>query len=236
MSLPRQVQPEWLDTLDPCDPRAVRSRRDLRRVNRMMMTRSLIGAPLDAIVRGTDAVRLVELGTGDGEMLLRLARHYAPRWPKVNLELLDLQPVVSAQTLDGYRALGWEVQVTRADVLDWLARPASGAAPIIVCNLFVHHFDGARLRALLDGIAAHACAFLCCEPRRSRFALWSSRLLGLIGCNDVTRHDALASVRAGFTARELSEQWTQPDAWTLHENAAGMFSHRLQAVRKPLPR
>ncbi|HXD50382.1 MAG TPA: hypothetical protein VN689_00730 [Burkholderiales bacterium] len=231
MSLPRQLQPELLDTLAPHDPRAVRSRRDLRRINRFMATASLLGAPLDGILRDSAVVRLVELGSGDGEMLLQIARRHARRWPKVSVELLDAQPVVSAQTLSSYRALGFNVQVTRADVFDWLARPAYDGHPVIIANLFMHHFEGERLSVLLGGIAARASAFLCCEPRRSRLALTGSRLLGLIGCNAVTRHDAVASVRAGFSARELSTLWPQPAAWSLREGPAGFFSHRFQAVR-----
>lgn len=121
--------------------------------------------------------------------------------------------------------------MVRADVLAWLAAPDTGRRPIIVANLFVHHFAGARLRALLEGIAGHAGAFLCCEPRRSRFALQSSRMLGAIGCNDVTRHDAVASVRAGFSARELSSLWPRPNEWSLQEGPAGWFSHLFCARR-----
>jgi hypothetical protein len=231
MILPRQLRPELLDTLAPDDPHAMRSRRDLRRINRLMATSSLIGATLDRIVRDAAVVRLVELGAGDGEVLLQLARHHARRWPKVSLELLDVQPVVSAQTLARYREIGWDVEVNRADVFDWLAQPATGVQPVIIANLFIHHFEGERLRALLNGIAARASAFVCCEPRRSRFALTGSRLLGVIGCNAVTRHDAVASVRAGFSALELSALWPQRAAWSLREGPAGMFSHRFQAVR-----
>jgi hypothetical protein len=231
MILPRQLRPELLDTLAPDDPHAMRSRRDLRRINRLMATSSLIGASLDRIVRDATSVRLVELGAGDGEVLLQLARQRGARWPRVSLELLDAQPVVSAQTLARYRAVGWDVQVIRADVFDWLTGPVSGPAPVIIANLFVHHFEGERLRALLDGVAARARAFVCCEPRRSRVALTGSRLLGVIGCNAVTRHDAVASVRAGFSASELSALWPQRAAWSLREGPAGMFGHRFHAVR-----
>jgi hypothetical protein len=232
MSLPRQVHAELLDTLAPDDPRAIGSRSDLHRINRLMATQSLIRGPLDKILHGSNAIRLVELGAGDGQTLLQLARHHARRWPQVNLELLDVQPVVNAQTLADYRALGWNVEVIRADAFDWLAQPASGAVPVIIANLFVHHFEGERLRALLNGIAARASAFLCCEPRRSRLALTFSRLLGVIGCNEVTRHDAVVSVHAGFSAQELSALWPQPSAWSLREAPAGLFSHRFQALAK----
>lgn len=232
MSAPRHLQPELLDTLAPDDPRAIRSRRDLRRINRLMATSSLLGAPLDRILRGSSPVRVVDLGAGDGEVLLRLARRRARRWPKISLELLDMQPVVGAQALAHYRALGWSVQVIRADVFDWLAQPACGIEPVIVANLFVHHFEGEKLHALLSGIAARASAFVCCEPRRSRLALAGSRLLGAIGCNEVTRHDAIASVRAGFRASELSALWPQPSVWSLREGPVGLFSHRFVAQAK----
>ena len=230
MTMPREVRAELLDTLAVDDPRAIRSRGDLRRINRLMATQWLIGAPLDKILRGSSAVRIVELGCGDGETMLRIAQHYSNRWPKVSLELLDLQPVISAATLAAYRALGWDVNVIRADVFDWLAQPLSGSKPVIIANLFVHHFDGARLRALLDAIASRASVFLCCEPRRSRLALTFSHLLGVIGCNEVTRHDAVTSVHAGFNAQELSALWPASPEWTLCEGAAGMFSHRFQAI------
>jgi len=238
MIMQRKVEPELLDTLAPEDPRAIRSRADLRRINRLMGTQSLLGSMLDnvlqeSVLKQSPSIRLIEFGAGDGMLLLRLAHRRAQHWPKIRLGLLDMQPVVSGETLDGFRALGWDAEVICADVFDWLARPQDESPTIILANLFLHHFDGQRLQALLTGIANHAHAFVCLEPRRSQFALLGSRLLGVIGCNDVTRHDAVVSVRAGFSAQELSAQWPNTDAWNLQESAAGMFSHRFQAVRKP---
>jgi len=63
-----------------------------------------------------------------------------------------------------------------------------------------------------------------------------SRAVGLIGCNRVTRHDAPASVRAGFTGRELSQLWPEPESWLLEERAAGPFSHLFVAQRKSFRR
>lgn len=232
MSFARRVEPELLDALSPDDPRAIRSRKDLRRINRFMAAHSLVGTSLDKILRdSTKKVRLLELGAGDGETLLRIARRHAADWPKIHLQLLDLQPVVSRQTLAKFRALGWSVEVVCADVFDWLAQP-SEIAPVIVANLFIHHFEGERLQTLIDGIATRACAFVCVEPRRSRLALTFSHLLGVIGCNDVTRHDGVTSVRAGFGAAELTGLWPQSKEWNLHECSAGLFSHRFVAVKK----
>lgn len=232
MSMLRVVEQEWLDHLPADDPRAVRSRGDLRRVNRLMSATRLLGEALDSLVAGRPNIRIVELGAGDGSLLLRLARSRANTWPAVTLDLLDMQPIVSPETLSHYAELGWTANVLRADVFDWLANsPPDDEAPIIVANLFLHHFEGQRLRDLLHGIAARARAFVCVEPRRSAFALLGSRLLGVIGCNEVTRHDAVVSVRAGFNGHDLSQDWPDDAAWELREHAAGLFSHRLLAVR-----
>ncbi|MGV8942885.1 hypothetical protein [Thermomonas sp.] len=238
MSSARVVEPEWLDHLPADDPRAIRSRGDLRRINRLMAATRLLGDALDPLVAGRANVRIVELGAGDGSLLLRLAESRSRGWPSVSLDLLDLQPVVAVETLTRYRELGWEARVVRADVFDWLATAHVDAdtvtvaeAPIIVANLFLHHFEGQRLHALLRGIAARASAFVCVEPRRSKTALLGSHLLGALGCNAVTRHDAVVSVRAGFANSDLSDCWPQDPGWDLQEHTAGLFSHRLVAVR-----
>jgi hypothetical protein len=51
----------------------------------------------------------------------------------------------------------------------------------------------------------------------------------VLGANDVTRHDAVASVRAGFRERELSALWPQDRAWTLRECGVFPFTHAFRA-------
>jgi len=221
-----------LDALSADDPRAVRSRRDLRRINRVMGTAGVIGKALDALVRDQTAPHLVELGAGDGSLLLRIARQRANRWPKTRLDLLDMQPVVHSETLTGYADAGWSAQIIGADIFDWFGLPAPRDPPVVVANLFVHHFEGERLQALVNGIASRARAFVCCEPRRNRIALAGSSMLWALGCNRVTVHDGVLSVRAGFRDGELSALWPRPEAWVLHEDCVGPFVHRFVAVRK----
>lgn len=232
MSLPRNVQAEWLDSLPANDPRAIHSRRDLRRVNRIMGTLPALRTALDRLLPALpDGAQLIEFGCGDGSLMARLAAQRAARWPALQVSLLDLQPVVSTATQKQIAQHGWQPQVLRTDVLDWLRTAPRRPGEVIVANLFVHHFDGAQLDALLSGIAARATAFVCCEPLRSRLAFAGSHLLGLIGCNDVTRHDAVASVRAGFRARELSAAWPDAASWNLKESSFGPLLHRLVASR-----
>lgn len=236
MLKPRVLTPEWLDTLAADDPCARRARGDLRRINRLMGASPLLARSLDALLARTPGAPLIELGAGDGSQAWHLAQRLSARWPKLTLGLLDLHPMVSDAKRRGFDALGWDVQVIQADALEWLtwAPPTAGttARPIVFANLFVHHFEGARLHALLAGIAGRAQAFVCLEPRRSTTALLGSHLLGVVGCGAVTRHDAVASVRAGFAAQELSSCWPSPGGWLLRETTAGLFSHRFTAERR----
>ena len=94
--------------------------------------------------------------------------------------------------------LGWQLDARRIDVFDFLDAERH-AADVVVANLFLHHFPDGALARLLRAAARLAPTFVACEPRRSLPALAGSKLLFAIGCNDVSRHDAVASVRAGFS-------------------------------------
>ena len=241
--LPRIVAAETLDGLAEDDPAAMRSRRDLQRVHRVMGTRSILLGSLRewSLPRAqSDVLRVLELGAGDGTLMLRVARSLAPAWPRVELTLLDRQALVRPQTLRQYAGLGWTARALRMDVLDWAAEPDPPPGPrdsgprwdVIVANLFLHHFQGAQLNDLLRAVAARCTHFLACEPRRARVALIGSHLIGALGANAVTREDAVLSVHAGFQRRELGALWPGRDeAWTLREGPAGLFSHCFSAVR-----
>jgi hypothetical protein len=144
--------------------------------------------------------------------------------------LLDRQAITSPATRAAFARLGWGVQAAKADVFDWLRDPATPGFDAIVANLFLHHFEPARLRELLALAARKAPLFVACEPRRSTWALAGSRLLGFVGCNDVTRHDAVVSVRAGFRDGELAALWPD-EGWTVSERGRGLFSHVFAARR-----
>jgi 2-polyprenyl-3-methyl-5-hydroxy-6-metoxy-1,4-benzoquinol methylase len=228
----RDVRPEWLDTLPVEELRAQRSRADLRRLNRIMGSLATLRAALDCLSRNRTPTHIVELGAGDGSLMARLARQRAVRWPGLQVSLLDMQPLVTPLTRAAIERQGWSIDVVCADVFTWLREAPKRADEIIIANLFVHHFDNTQIKTLLAGIAARATAFVCCEPRRSRLALLGSHCLGALGCNDVTRHDAVASVHAGFRDQDLSGHWPQDPDWTAEETPAGLFLHRFIACRQ----
>jgi hypothetical protein len=218
----RALTPELLDNLPATDPRAIRSRRDLVLINGVMRQPAIMARALKAF---PPPRRLADLGGGDGHFLLTVARRLAKDWPGVRVLICDRQDIVTPETHMAFQALGWHCEVHTGDVLESLPR-----ADIVTANLFLHHLEDAGLTRLLATAARSADGFVACEPRRGRFPLAGARLVGLLGCNDVTRHDAVVSVQAGFAGRELSRHW-QSQGWVLEERAAFPFTHVFRARR-----
>jgi hypothetical protein len=235
MTSPRVVAAEILDGLDPEDPAARRSRRDLRRVHRIMGTRRILRqALLPYGAGGAEGVPLqvLELGAGDGTLMLGVARHLHAEWPPVRLTLLDQADLIEASTVSGYESIGWRVTTAVSDVLKWAQADEPRRWDLIIANLFLHHFATAQLALLLGAIAARTRGFFACEPRRSQVSLLGSHLIGAIGANAVTRADSVASVRAGFCDHELEAIWhPAASAWDVQEYSAGLFSHCFHARR-----
>lgn len=241
----RMVTPEELDGLDAHEAAAIHARRDLRRIHRAMGTRTILVRGLLALRRARPdrPLQILELGAGDGTLMLGVARALARAGWTAHLALLDRQRCVDAATLAGYATIGWRAAPVVTDVADWIAVDKAGARlpgargarwDLIVVNLFLHHFEGRLLGALLAAIAQRTDGFFACEPRRAGLALIASHLVGALGANAVTRRDAVLSVRAGFTGAELAALWPGARAqWHLREYRAGLFSHCLSAVRHP---
>lgn len=229
-SFPRLLASEILDELHEDDPRAIRSRQDLMRINRFMGSAGILARAL----RASPIVprRIIEFGAGDGTLMLRLAKRLAPHWPAVHVVLLDRQACVAARTRDAFASTGWSLEVRRADIADWASGSVHESFDIALANLFIHHFDDEQIGRLFNAISARTDLFVACEPWRATWPLFGSYLVGLLGANEVTRSDAVASVKAGFQEQELSRLWPANPSWRLTEQRAGMFSHVFTAHRR----
>jgi len=224
----RIVQPELLDTLPPGDLRAVRSRRDLRRINWWMRNHAIMAQALEKNLCSAPK-QITELGAGDGDFLFNLAQKLSPRWADVNATLLDMQKNIPPETLAFFAKLDWRAETVIADVFDW--SPSGGAEEVVIANLFLHHFEDKPLAELLRKVSQNCRLFAVVEPHRFASPSFFGRLLWLIGCNDVTRHDAVVSIRAGFAGGEISALWPDKTNWQLTERRAGLFSHLFIARR-----
>lgn len=218
----RILEPELLDELPASDARAIQSRRDLRRINALMGNGRVIARFVTRYVKKGPVI-IAEIGAGDGNVGSQVARVLSRRGISGKLLLVDRQGL-RAEAVEG-----WNLESIEADVFEWVDRGQS--ADVVIANLFLHHFEEARLQELLGKCAALCDCFVAAEPRRSGFAEWFAGRVKLVGCNDVTLHDAEISVRAGFNDRELSQLWPREEKWDLVEKRAGLFTHFFGAIR-----
>lgn len=186
--MPRQLQPELLDSLPAEHPDALHSRRDLRVINALMGNHRWLERTLAATLRAGD--RVLEIGAGAGELGRRLAAAGRP------VDGLDFAP----------RPPGWPAD------RDWhsanlLSFGGYGRYDAVVGNLIFHHFTDAELAALGRVLGDSVRVIVACEPARSRFSQGLFALLApLFRANRVTRHDAHVSIAAGFRGDELPRQ------------------------------
>lgn len=205
----RVVKPEILDGLDPMDPEAVRSRRDLRMINFLMGNERWISRQVKAMPElARDGI--VEWGAGSGDLVSRLAG-YGPA------SGVDLMPRPAG--------LAEEISWKQGSVFD-----QDDTGGILVANLFLHHFKEGEL-AQLGQVASQFGAMIFVEPLRKPGSLALGRgMLPLV--NRVTKHDMIVSIEAGFIAGELAGMLgLNPAQWNLSERCSWRGGLRVLASR-----
>jgi hypothetical protein len=231
-NLERVVEPELLDELPPQDHRALRSRLDLQRLNKLMKHPRVMANALSKNLGSVKSPRIVEIGAGDGDFLLRTTRRLQRQWPVGDATLVDRLNSFDPQIGTRFNNLGWRVHTEIADVLDWLRQLQPNAADAIVANLFLHQFRPDALAEMLRLAARSTNLFIAIETSRAWLPRFCSHFLWTMGCNSVTRNDGRISIRAGFLGRELSALWPDEKNWQLTEHPIGLFSHLFIARRK----
>lgn len=212
-ALDRVLTPEILDSLDPCDPRAIRSRRDLVFIDAFMGNSRWI---TESVARSSSARDgIVEIGAGEGRLCERL--HQA--LPDCEITGLDLIP--KPQNLSN--RIHWVAG-------DFLKTLETVRGEVCVGSLVLHHFSNDVLRELGQRLTRFSFLVFA-EPLRSPAPLAASALVSpLVG--EVTRHDMPASIRAGFLPGELAPTLAlDPKLWTIREASTFMGSLRFTASR-----
>lgn len=210
----RILEVEFLDHLDPADPEAARSRRDLRLIDVFLgNSRWMMGTlgKLQGTVQG-----VVELGAGEGA----LCRRISGILPGMTITGLDrIGPPVGLPS---------SVRWVRGDFMETLPNITGSAC----CGaLILHHFDVESLRKLGRELGRFS-HLVFAEPHRSTLPLTMARLVSpLVG--KVTRHDMPASIRAGFRKGELPFLLgLKPCDWVIREQVTLRGSLRFIANRQ----
>jgi hypothetical protein len=215
-AVPRHLVPELLDSLPPDHPDALRSRRDLVRVNRIMGNARWFARTLASLRRPGESA--LELGAGDGT--LALALHAAG----LTTDALDRVPAPAA----------WPASA-RWHTADLRAFAHWGEYPLVIGNLILHHFTDDELSTLGPTLRQHARVLLFNEPHRARRFRWLWAVAApLGGANFVTRHDGRVSIAAGFVRGELPRLLgLDHAAWDCREETSLLGAYRLIAIRRP---
>lgn len=181
----RKVEPEILDSLSAEDPRAIKSRKDLKRINLLMGNYRWIHRTLMA----ESAKSIIELGSGDGTLLSYLKEKSISALSLTGIDLAPRPPALPAE-------IEWE----QGDLFHILPRKE---ADTLVVNLLLHHFSEEALAEI--GTHLHSFKTLIFnEPYRSKLPILEGYLLFPF-ISEVTKHDMIVSIKAGFRKGELSK-------------------------------
>ncbi len=209
----RIVATELLDHLDPSDPRAVRSRRDLRILDGLLGNSRWILRCLSRFHGKPGCV--VEIGAGEGHLCRRI-RVLHPRCDVTGLDLV-------ARPGDLPGSIRW----VSGDFLETLR---DIDAEVCCGSMVLHHLDTAGLRRI-GGEFRRFSLVLFSEPYRGSLPL---RMAGIAAplAGEVTRHDMPASIRAGFRKGELAPLLGLDNArWEIRELVTRRGTLRFAAIR-----
>lgn len=219
----RSTEPERLDFEALPSDEIEASLSDLRWVNRnlggLASFRSVV-APF--LVEGP--VRVLDAGCGSGDVSAAIVACGPGRVTAVGL---DIKPRHLKQAPASVRTVAGDVR--RLPFAD-------GTFDIVVCSLFLHHFDGGSAAAVLKDLYAQARRVLIVNDlRRAAVPYAFARVVfPWIFRSAVSVHDGLVSIRRSFTVPELREAFVA--AGIPHVEIRRSFPYRLVAVaQRPAP-
>ena len=160
----RKVSNELLDHLDAEDPEAIRSRKDLHKINLFMGNMRWIKKQIEQLTkRSESSLNVIEVGAGDGQFLESLIQN-----KNLNLTGIDIQPRP--------KSISNEVDWIQENVLEMETVPQKNSDPVaVICNLILHHFSDDQLFKLGQTLS-NADHVIINEPSRRYLPLFMGYL------------------------------------------------------------
>ena len=200
----RSFDPAVLEMMDRPQPVSAELERDLhrlRQLNRWFGSHRLILHFVRRWMRSREALRVLDLATGSGDIPRLIAKHARAIGANVRIHALDQQ----AATLEIARRLSTaypEISFSEADILTW---DSVDKYDLVLCTLALHHFSNEDAVRVLRRCRELSRTFVLVADLRRGVLLRAGvyLLTTLIFREPMTRFDARLSAARAFTFREM---------------------------------
>jgi SAM-dependent methyltransferase len=212
----RATDPEMLDEGVP-DDEALRSLADIRFVNRWLGNRGHLVSIVRPYLEASPQPRLLDVGCGSADIPAHLLRKLRRPMVAVGVDIKLLHLAAGPR----------EVRRVLADVRALPFPPRS--FDVVLASLFLHHFDGPEVAAVLRGLfALTRRALVINDLRRARVPyVFARATFPLLLRSRVSRNDGLLSIRRAFTPHELEAAFAEAG---IPVRVRRTFPYRLLAV------
>ena len=200
--LPQREKPELLDLHAGNLAEVRRSLGDIRRINAYLGGAKPVCDAVWNLLGDANSATVLDIGTGNADILLRLQKQAQQRGVKLNSIGLDINPrhlqIAREESLnvDGISLLG-------ADAFRLPLRNQS--VDVVISTLFLHHFRAPQIRALLSEFSRVArVGWTMHDQVRDALPLWFFRVARpVLARSYLTRYDAVASIYRAYTPAEM---------------------------------
>jgi SAM-dependent methyltransferase len=231
----RSTAPELMDA-EPVDLATLEAcLRDLERINRWTRSYALTLRWLERVVaqHGPQRLLLVDIGSGYGDMLRRIAAWAQRRGVRLDLVGIDRNPHAAVAAA---RATPPEASI-RYLTADVFSLPSEPRPDLVISALFAHHLDDDQLVRFLGWMESRArLGWLVNDLHRHVLAYRVARRApGLLRMSRLVRHDAAISVARAFQRRDWQRLLERADLMAPLPTVTWQFPFRYAVSRIKRP-